>query len=187
MTEKQVAKTDTIGNDTKQLVEKTVSEVISTVLAEKKGTGRDVKADKFCLYLAFGFPIETCAKLSGCSMSWAYRLHAKYGKNTKKLVERIAEIAGQAKEQYQVLTKLKLPLIAQLDDLGIAEYRENPRLIVEKPGLLRQLKQVSGVIEDESVAPRFVSIENLQIIQNYIHEQQSVSSQQVEAEVIDID
>jgi hypothetical protein len=183
MTKKTVAKTDS-RNKNKALAEKNVSDVIATLLADKKDSGRDVKADKFCLYMAFGFPIETCARLSGCSMSWAYKLHAKYAKDTKKLIDRVAEIAGQAKDSYQILTKLKLPLIAQLDDLGIAEYRENPRLIVEKPSFLRQLKRVTGVIEEQVVMPTMIPVNVAVRVQSFLErEQQPQLERVVDAEI----
>jgi hypothetical protein len=174
------------NNDTKELSTSTVDDAVASILADPKSNKKQKKVDKFCLYLAFGYPVEVCAKLSGCSMSWAYKLHAKYAKDTKMLAERIAEITGQSKDRFHQVSLLRLPQIAQIHGKALKEMEDDPKLAIEKPQLLRQVMNAAGVLDEVLVTPSIqINLAILQQSQEQLLE--SVTDIDVPADVITIE
>ena len=54
----------------------------------------------------------------------------------------------------------------------MAEYKENPKLAIDKPQLLKQVKQGAGVLsEDHKPAPNVINIKYLQNVMRSVHEE----------------
>ena len=109
------------------------------------------KQKKFYLYYLFGFPIKTCADLSGYSESYSYKLVEKY-KDRPSTRTQVDRILNAFPEHYRAICRLRLPQIAEIDGKALDEYGKDPRLAVDKPQLLKQLKQCAGIDMNE-VAP----------------------------------
>ena len=57
-------------------------------------------------------------------------------------------------QRYKSVCKLRLPQVAEIEGKALQEYEDNPKLAIDKPQLLKQVKQGAGVIgDDESPRP----------------------------------
>jgi hypothetical protein len=54
--------------------------------------------------------------------------------------------------------------------MALAEYRKNPKLLIHKPQLAKQLKAASGVLFDEEAPTPTVSIGQIKVMQQFIRQ-----------------
>lgn len=132
------------SKNTKALTIKDIQPDLDNIFSSLTKEQKDKKRMMFYLYWLFGFPIKSCAKLAGYSESYSYNLVQKYS-NQPKLRQRVDEILNLFPEQYRAVCKLRLPQIAEIEAKALGEYEDKPRLAIDKPQLLKQLKQGSGV------------------------------------------
>jgi hypothetical protein len=112
---------------------------------------KDSKQSTFYLYWLFGFPIKTCADKAGYAESYGYKLVEKY-KKLPKLRHKVDGILNMFPERYKSFCRLRLPQIAEIEGKALQKYEDKPQLAIDKPQLLRQVKQAAGVDMNE-VAP----------------------------------
>jgi hypothetical protein len=118
----------------------------------------------------FNLPIRTCAILAGYNKDYGYKLVAEYRKSPK-IRHTIEQIINDMPEQYKAICKLRLVEVADIEGKAIAEYHENPKLAIDKPQLLKQVKQGAGVLsEDERPAPTFINIESARNLMLQVHQ-----------------
>jgi len=117
-------------------------------------TSQDPKSKlyKFCLYYLFGFPMEVCAKKAGYSKTYGYKIVEKY-KKQPKLRQSVDQILNMFPDRYRAVCKMRLPQIAEIEGKALQEYEDNPKLAIDKPQLLKQVKQGGGVDLSEAVQP----------------------------------
>ena len=136
-------------NKSKALIPVDVAdEVVSNVLRHKGGESRD----KYFLYRILGIPPRIAASLCNYNEDYGYKLDKKY-RNDLNLRARIEQITGSIPEQYKSLCKLRLVDIAEIEGKALAEYKQDPKLAISKPQLIKQLKQGAGVLADDDIKP----------------------------------
>ena len=169
------------NNDSKELAStelNTAEKLVSSVLSEKKV---DDPRAKYFLFRILGLPPQIAAKACDYHPDYGYKLDKKF-RNDQKLRSLVKRITGAIPEQYKALCKLRLVDIAEIEMKALAEYKENSLLAIEKPQLLKQIKQGAGVLLDEDARP--VNLVNIVAIQQHMKE---IHEQKVQSQATDID
>ena len=112
-----------------------------------------------------GIPPQIAAKLCDYHPDYGYKLDRKF-REDHNLRAHIAEITSQIPDQYGELCKLRLLSMAEIEGAALETYRENPKLALDKPQLLKQIKQAAGVLTQDEGPPRplTVNIKELQAL-----------------------
>jgi len=140
-------------------------DMMDQVVADLSVNSKDKKRDKFIALWIMGLSAYEAARKAGYSESYARSGVQKQLKRSKNLRERIKDFAKQGPERYRQLCQLRLATIAEVEGAALQEYRDNPRLVINKPQLLRQLKQSGGVLSDDT-GPFVPSRTTIQILSN---------------------
>jgi len=101
--------------------------------------------------------MQTCVDKAGYAKSYGYKLVEQW-KNKPNLRHKVDQILNMFPEQYHAICKLRLPQIAEIEGKALDEYEKKPRLAIDKPQMLKQLKQGAGVDLGEAPPPRPVTI-----------------------------
>ena len=170
---------DKKSNEKEELIPLDVAEeVVAGVLNEKKGS----RQEKYFLYRILGLPPGLSATLCNYNKDYGYKLDKKF-KEDLNLRARIGRITGQIPEQYKALCELRLVDVAEIEGKAMAEYKENPKLAIDKPQLLKQVKQGAGVLsEDDRPAPNIINIKYLQNVMRSVHEEPARELPKIETE-----
>jgi hypothetical protein len=139
-------------NDNRDLTDVVPQDALSDIFTTLTKDKKDEKRMTFYLYWLFGFPIKTCANVSGYSESYAYNLVHAY-KKQPKLRHKVDEILDMFPERYKSFCKLRLPQIAEIEGKALQEYESDPKLAIRQPQLLKQVKQAGGVDLNEQAQP----------------------------------
>jgi len=148
------------GKD-RQLVGKELTvEVVNTV-AELKGAKNH---EKFFLLRMMGVDTPTASKLCGYKVKYGYDLNYKF-KNSPIYKQRIAEIVDSMPDVYKATCKLQLAGIAEVERKALEEYNRDAKLAIDKPQLLKHMKQTAGVIGDDfQQATVTIPIDQIQVL-----------------------
>ena len=134
------------GNKIRNIINPDIEEVVSNVIEQKKGS----RKHKFHLYRMFDLPIRTCAILAGYNKDYGYKLVAEY-QNSPKIRYTIEKTINNMPEAYRSVCKMRLAQIAEIEGKAMSEYKDNPKLAIDKPQLLKQVKQGAGVLSKENI------------------------------------
>ena len=146
------------GNKIDIIIRPDMEEIVSNVIDQKGGS----KKQKFHLYRMFNLPIRTCAKLAGYNKDYGYKLVAEY-RNSPKIRHTIEQIINDMPEAYRSVCKMRLVQISEIERAALEEYQDTPQKAIDKPQLLKQIKQGAGVLsDDDKPAPTIVNIKYLQ-------------------------
>jgi hypothetical protein len=161
-----MAKKDANTGKNKELIPIDMAEeVVTNVLRSHK----DDRQAKFFLYRICGLPPRISARLCNYNEDYGYKLDRKF-REDQNLRSRIEQITGSIPEQYKALCKLRLVEVADIEGKAMVEYKNNPKLAIDKPQLLKQVKQGAGVLsDDERPAPTCINIEAVQNLLFQIH------------------
>ena len=143
-----MGKTKNLKNEISNMIDSDIEEVVTTVLSAKKGN----KRDKYYLFRILGIPPRIAARACNYNQDYGYKLDRKFREDLN-LRTRIEQITGTIPEQYKSLCKLRLIDIAEIEGKALAEYKQDPKLAISKPQLIKQLKQVAGVLADDDIKP----------------------------------
>ena len=142
-------------------------EVVTNVLRDNK----DDRQAKYFLYRICGLSPRISSRLCNYNEDYGYKLDRKFREDLN-LRTRIEQITGVIPEQYKALCKLRLIEVADIEGKAMAEYLENPKLAIDKPQLLKQVKQGAGVLsDDEGPANTFINIEKIQALMLQAHQE----------------
>ena len=99
----------------------------------------------------------------------AYALNWEFGKDPN-LRHRIAEIINPdlSVDAYRDFSKMSLVDIAEIETGALREYKKKPKLAIERPQLLKHMKQASGVLQDDGPREPKINIESLTIMRDFI-------------------
>ena len=154
------------GNKIHNVINPDIEEVVSNVIEQRKGS----KKHKFHLYRMFNLPIRTCAILAGYNKDYGYKLVAEY-RNTPEIRHTVEQIINDMPEAYRGVCKMRLVQISEIEGAALREYQDTPQKAIDKPQLLKQIKQGAGVLaDDDKPATFFVNIEKMQAIMRGCHE-----------------
>jgi len=158
--------TDLIEIDTEapDTVDPAVCEVVENVIKLKGAS----KKQRFHMYRMFNIPIITCAKLAGYKESYGYQLVREY-RNDPIAREKVSRILSDMPEAYRSICKMRLASVAEIEGQALQKYHEDPQLAIDKPQLLKQVKQAGGIDLNEvgflsQPMINIKSLENLQIL-----------------------
>jgi hypothetical protein len=147
--------------------------LVSTVLSEKN---IDSPRAKYFLFRILGLSPQIAAKACDYHPDYGYKLDKKF-RNDHNLRSLAEKITGSIPEQYKALCKLRLVDVAEIETRALAEYKDNPKLAIDKPQLLKQVKQGAGVVGDDDSRP--LNVVNIAQIQAIVH-QKHVESRKLE-------
>ena len=133
-------------NKTKDIVEYDPMETVNTILANNKHSPDEERRLKFHLLRFFGLPVATCAESSGYSETYGYKID-KQVKDLAKLPPTLQRFFDDMPARYKALAKARLPQIAQIEGNALDLYESNPNLAIDKPALLKALKQSAGALD----------------------------------------
>ena len=160
-------KTKNLKNEISNTINSDIEDVVTAVLSGKEGN----KRDKYYLFRILGIPPRIAAKACNYNEDYGYKLDRKFREDLN-LRARIEQITGGIPEQYKALCKLRLVEVADIEGKAMAEYLENPKLAIDKPQLLKQVKQGAGVLsDDEEPANTFINIEKIQALMLQAHQE----------------
>jgi hypothetical protein len=140
--------TTDLANIDNNLINPEVEEIVHNVATIKGST----KKQRFHMYRMFNLPIKTCAKLAGYSDEYGYQLVREY-KYNPKVRHSVEQILSDMPEAYRSVCRIRLPQIANIEGKALQEYENDPKLAIDKPQLLKQVKQAGGVDLNEHVQP----------------------------------
>lgn len=155
-----MSKTEETTNDNKQLVP---AGIVDEVIAEVGSATGDERRTKFCLYYMLGLPVIKAAEKSGFSLTSGgiYQAIKRKGGWFEKESQ---AILSNLPARYQDVCKARLLTIAEVEGKALAEYNKNPKLAIERPALLKQMKQSGGVLSDDNPQNPTINISTLQVI-----------------------
>jgi len=141
-----------------------VQDTIEAIMVVNKPEKKDEKWIRFHLLRMFGIPTQTASSMVGFTPSYGYKLLKRY-RNDTKLRHTLEQFVSQMPDDYRTLCRLRLPDVAEIEQAAIQEYKNDPKLAIRQPQLLKQVKQAGGVDLNESVmpTPRTISIEQINI------------------------
>jgi hypothetical protein len=153
-------------------------EVVTNVLRSHN----DDRQAKYFLYRICGLSPKISARLCNYNEDYSYKLDRKF-REDHNLRARIEQITGSIPEQYKALCKLRLVEVADIEGKAMAEYKDNPKLAIDKPQLLKQVKQGAGVLsDDDQPAPTFINIERIQALMRQTLKKPVKKTPQIEME-----
>jgi hypothetical protein len=155
-------------------------DMVESVVKDIASNSQVKQIDETILRWLLGSDMKAAALASGYSQSYAEsgvqkRIKAALqgkdfveggSKRSKIWRERLEIICGTLPDRYRQLCQLRLPTIAKIEGKALEMMEDDPKLAIEKPTLLRQVKQAAGALTDESPAPRGLNISHLTLIQN---------------------
>ena len=109
----------------------------------------DDRRTQFVLYWLCGLSVTAAGVKAGYSKQYsASGLHRafKHGPNIRK---KISELSAKLPERYREISRLQLIELASAEGLAVKEYLKDPKLLIDKPALAKQIKQSAGVLADE--------------------------------------
>ena len=158
--------TTTNSNVPNNITEKEVTEIITNIAKVKPID----KKQRFHMYRLFNLPIYLCAKLAGYSKEYGYKLVREY-KDDTNVRQRVEKIINDMPNAYRNVCKLRLMKVSEIEGKALQEYDDDPKLAIDKPQLLKQVKKGAGVeLGDQAQAPQTISIEQVTLIQNMVRE-----------------
>jgi len=160
---------DDKSNGNKDITDLVPQNELDNIFTELTKQKKNSKQSIFYLYWLFGFPVKSCADKAGYAESYGYKLVEKY-KKVPKLRQSVDQIIGLFPERYKAVCKMRLPQVAEIEGKALAKYDKKPELAIEKPQLLKQVKQAGGVDLGDIDTPKgpVFNIKNLEKIQVHI-------------------
>jgi len=155
----------TITNDTHKLepifTEDEKAEVVGNIIGAKALT----KEAAFYLYWIFGIEPKKSAQLAGYKDTYAYKLITKYRKD-RQLRTLTEQIFDSFPDKYRMMCKTRLLELAKIEGQAIEEYRKDPKLLIDKPQLAKQVKQAAGVLLGEDIRQviPLINIEEMRVL-----------------------
>jgi len=162
----ETADSITIGNKDNKAKELTILPDSPATNILKAVLGKKMSDRKLTYYLSrmLGIPRPQAVSISGYNQSYSYKLDRKLRDDTAIQAE-IAEITKTIPDQYRNLCKLRLFNVSRIEGKALEKYNDNPELAIDKPGLLKQIKQGSGVLEnDDAPKQTNIKIDKLQVL-----------------------
>jgi hypothetical protein len=154
------------SNKISNVIDPDIEEAVTTVLCGKGGNRRD----KYFLFRILGIPPRIAARVCNYNEDYGYKLNRKF-REDQNLRTHIEQITGQMPEQYKALCRLRLVDVAEIEGKALSEYKDNPNKAIDKPQLLKQVKQGAGVLADDEInAPRMINIEHANNLMFQIHQ-----------------
>ena len=136
----------------------TIDEIITNVVKYQHGN----RKTKYHLYRMFGLSPKIAAESAGYNKDYAYKMDSEY-KHNPDIRQSIERIVDKMPERYRQVCKLRLAQISEIEAEALREYQDNPKLAIDKPQLLKQVKQGASVLSDEEEKPQqFINIKSLQ-------------------------
>ena len=162
---KEVVKTD---NNTEglssNLIDPEVEEIVNSIIQLKKGN----RKHRFHLYRMFNLPISSCARLAGYSANHGYRLVKEF-ENSGKTRRTVEKFLNSMPESYKGICKLQLARISQIESAALEAYENDPKLVINRPALLKQVKQGAGILSDDTPHAQFIRIDSVQNLMLQVH------------------
>ena len=159
---KKKSETKELINTNKDLINIEVQDTIEAILTARKPSKKNEKWLKFHLLRMFGIDTQLSAKIAGYNSQYGYKLIEKY-RNTPKIRHTLEAFVNSMPDDYRLMCKLRLPQVAEIERKALAEYQDKPKLAIDKPALLKQVKQGAGVlVDDDRPAIQFINVERLQ-------------------------
>ena len=123
------------------------------------------REEKFISLLLMGHSVHSAALKAGFSKSYAKAGIYQRLRTSENLQKKIMGANTRWAQNYRKFCMASLPEIQEIESGALEEYRKNPALAIDKPSLLKQLKQTADVLQaDMPQAPK-INIQNLQISQ----------------------
>ena len=153
-------------NDSKDITDLVPQSELDSIFTELTKAKKNTKQSIFYLYWLFGFPVKSCADKAGYAESYGYKLVEKY-KKVPKLRQSVDQILNMFPERYRSVCKLRLPQIAEIEGKALQEYENKPKLAIQKPALLKQVKQAGGIDlgEPDTAKPITINIKSIERVQ----------------------
>ncbi|UCF91072.1 MAG: hypothetical protein JSW39_22760 [Desulfobacterales bacterium] len=137
------------------------TDLVETVVGEVIGDSSEDRQVKCILLWMLGKSPLEAAKLCGYHPAYGYKVVRMYREN-QNLRARVAQIAGTYEDRYLATARLRLAEIAGIEAGALKRYKENEQLAIDKPQLLKHLKQAAGVLNDDRPGPQtIIQVNNL--------------------------
>jgi len=140
-----------------------IAKQVVPIMLKGRGVGRE---GAYFMYRAFDLPQVVCEQLAGYAEGVGTRLEKRYKESpeVRSRIDNLDFLGG-----YRKLLRSWLPDMARIDSGIINEYLNDPKLAIDKPQALKQLKQGAGVVfEPEAPKQQIIAIESLRIMQGMI-------------------
>jgi hypothetical protein len=174
------------SNNTEGITDLVPQNELDDILKDLTNKDPKSKLYKFCSYWLFGYPIKVCANKAGYSEAYGYKIVQRY-KKQPKLRQSVDQILNMFPERYRSVCKLRLPQIAEIEGKALQRYEDKPKLAIDKPQLLKQIKQGAGVDLGDIDTPKGPTIniqamEKVQILISDVLTKRLAESQQADKE-----
>lgn len=140
------------SNDVEKIIDESALETVEAILSAKKHDDKHKKWLKFHLLRMFNVPTQLSAKIAGYHENYGYRLLNKY-RNQPKIRESLKRFINDLPDDYRNVCALRLPQVAAIEGKVLQKYEKDPKLAIDKPQLLKQIKQGAGIDLHEGQTP----------------------------------
>jgi phage terminase small subunit len=147
----------------KELDQKAVDHQVAPSKNDVTPVKKDERETMFVNLLVAGFSPHQAALKAGYSKSYASSGVYQKLKKSERLQTKIAAAAPRWSQNYRRFCRAALPEIAEIEANALGEYRKNPALAIDKPTLLKQLKQTADVLAPDAPQAPKINIQKLQI------------------------
>jgi hypothetical protein len=130
----------------------------------------DQREEKFISLLLMGHSVHSAALKAGFSKSYAKAGIYQRLRTSENLQRKIMGANTRWAQNYRKFCMASLPEIQEIESGALEEYRKDPSLAIDKPTLLKQLKQTANVLAPDSPQAPKINIQKLQIGQMMVAE-----------------
>ena len=136
-------------------------EIIEGVIGQKKAS----RSVKYHLYRLFGLDTEGASRLAGLAIKSGYDLNHRL-KNNDHEYQKLQTFLGGFPDRYRDLCRARLLQLSEIEGKALEEYRKDPRLLIDKPQLAKQVKQGAGVLLGEDIRQviPLINIEEMRVL-----------------------
>lgn len=125
----------------------------------------DSRKDRCLSYVMLGLPFAKAAIKAGYKPSYAKGKLYRVFKTSPEWESKINEILQRVPERFRRLCIARLPLVADIEGRALELMRKQPELAVKHPQLLRQSKQVAGLLADDGApVQQTININELRLL-----------------------
>ena len=153
----------------KEVVKKTGKELIPAVQSACEIIGNDTRLAKTLIGIhCFGLSLLQAGQAAGYSKQYCASGLIKAVRDGKKADRVLKDITKKMPGLYRSMNAINLFDVAKLEQKALQVLDDQPELIIRHPGLLKQIKGVAGVLQDDQPPQPTINIHSLQVLQQTI-------------------
>ena len=136
---------------------------------------------KFAMLRIYGFSQQEAAEICGYHPGSGARLERQM-RTDQRYMKEVAHVLDAIPDHYRSFAKARLPDVAEVEAKALEEMKQDPKLAIKHPGLIRSIKGSSGVTDEPPQQPQMVNIDKMQVL---VQQTLQAANDAQDAEIVD--